>query len=160
MAKTESSDLTVAMLPTLVGRQFEPTDWITIDQARIDAFADCTDDHQFIHVDAARVARETAFPGTVAHGYLLLSLAAGHRQRDFPRVSDVALTLNYGIDKLRFINPVFAGQRVRYQTTVLAAEPRGEGRVLLRQQATLQIEGHGKPALVAELLALYVARGS
>ena len=106
------------------------------------------------------IRSETAFPGTVAHGFLLLSLAAGHRQRDFPKVTDVALMLNYGIDKLRFINPVFAGQRVRYQTRVLAAEPRGEGRVLLRQQATLQIEGQEKPALVAELLALYVARGS
>jgi acyl dehydratase len=160
MANLESADLTVATLPKLVGRQFEPTHWITIDQALIDAFADCTGDHQFIHVDPERVARETAFPGTVAHGFLLLSLAAGHRQRDFPKVTDAALTLNYGIDKLRFISPVFAGQRVRYQTLVLAAEPRGDGRVLLRQQATLQIEGQEKPALVAELLALYIARGS
>ncbi|MEO8308245.1 MAG: MaoC family dehydratase [Pseudomonadota bacterium] len=152
--------MTVATLSSLVGRQFEPTEWITVDQERIDAFANCTDDHQFIHVDPQRVARETAFPATVAHGFLLLSLAAGHRQRDFPPVTDVALTLNYGIDKLRFISPVFAGQRVRYLTRVLAAEPRGEGRVLLRQQATLQIEGQEKPALVAELLALYVARGS
>jgi acyl dehydratase len=160
MDNTDFAELTVATLPTIVGRQFQPTEWITIDQARIDAFADCTDDHQFIHVDPARVAKETAFPGTVAHGFLLLSLAAGHRQRDFPKVTDVALMLNYGIDKLRFINPVFAGQRVRYQTRVLAAEARGSGRVLLRQQATLQIEGQEKPALVAELLALYIARGS
>jgi acyl dehydratase len=160
MATPEPPDLTVATLSNLVGRQFEPGEWITIDQSRIDAFADCTDDHQFIHVDPQRVAKETGFPGTIAHGFLLLSLAAGHRQRNFPRVTDVALMLNYGIDKLRFINPVFAGQRVRYQSTVLAADPRGEGRVLLRSQATLHIEGQEKPALVAELLALYVARGS
>jgi acyl dehydratase len=160
MSDTEITDLTVADLPKLVGRQFAPREWITIDQSRIDAFADCTDDHQFIHVDPERVAKETAFPGTVAHGFLLLSLAAGHRQRNFPKVADVALMLNYGIDKLRFINPVFAGQRVRYQTRVLAVEPRGEGRMLLRLQATLEIEGQEKPALVAELLALYVARGS
>lgn len=152
--------LTVATLASLVGRQFEPTEWITIDQARIDAFAECTGDHQFIHVDPARVARETPFPATVAHGFLLLSLAAGHRQRDFPRVADVALTLNYGIDRLRFTSPVFAGQRVRYQTRVVAAEPRGKGRTLLRQEATLQVEGQDKPALVAELLALYVACGA
>lgn len=151
--------LTVANLDTLVGRQFAPTDWISIDQQRIDRFADCTGDHQFIHVDPARVARETSFPGTLAHGFLLLSLAAGHRQRDFPAVSDVALVLNYGLDKLRFISPVFAGARVRYNTRVLAAEPRGEGRVLLRQEATLEVEGQEKPALVAELLALYIARG-
>lgn len=159
MEQQDSPALSVATLATLVGRQFEPTEWITVDQARIDAFADCTGDHQFIHVDPARVARETAFPGTVAHGFLLLSLAAGQRQRDFPVVGDVALVLNYGIDRLRFINPVFAGQRVRYETKVVAAEPRGEGRVLLRQQATLRIEGQQKPALVAELLALYIARG-
>jgi acyl dehydratase len=160
MDSQNSSDLTVATLSTLVGRQFEQTDWITLDQPRIDAFADCTGDHQYIHVDPERVARETTFPGTVAHGFLLLSLAAGHRQRDFPKVVDVALVLNYGIDRLRFLSPVFAGQRVRYQTSVLAAEPRGPGRVLLRQKATLQIEGQEKPALVAELLALYIARGS
>jgi acyl dehydratase len=160
MNSPNSPELTVATLSGLVGRQFEPTDWITVDQQRIDAFADCTGDHQFIHVDPARVAKETSFPGTVAHGFLLLSLAAGHRQRDFPQVADVALVLNYGIDRLRFINPVFAGQRVRYQTRVVATEPRGPGRVLLRQQATLQVEGQEKPALVAELLALYIARGS
>jgi acyl dehydratase len=154
-----SPTLTVGTLDTLVGRQFAPTEWILIDQQRIDRFADCTGDHQFIHVDPARVARETSFPGTLAHGFLLLSLAAGHRQRDFPAVSDVALVLNYGLDKLRFLSPVFAGARVRYNTRVLAAEPRGEGRVLLRQEARLEVEGQEKPALVAELLALYIARG-
>jgi acyl dehydratase len=160
MEESTSPELTVATLASLVGRTFEPAEWITIDQARIDAFANCTGDHQYIHVDPARVARETPFPATVAHGFLLLSLAAGHRQRDFPKVADAALTLNYGIDRLRFTSPVFAGQRVRYQTRVLAAEPRGEGRTLLRQEATLQVEGQDKPALVAELLALYVARGA
>src|SRR5689334_3889329 len=154
------TSLTVATLDTLVGRQFAPTEWILVDQQRINQFADCTGDHQFIHVDPERVARETPFPGTLAHGFLLLSLAAGHRQRDFPPVADVALVLNYGLDKLRFISPVFAGARVRYNTRVLAAEPRGDGRVLLRQEATLEVEGQEKPALVAELLALYIARSN
>lgn len=158
MENTDTS-LTVATLDSLVGRQFAPADWILIDQQRIDRFADCTGDHQFIHVDPERVARDTPFPGTLAHGFLLLSLAAGHRQRDFPPVSDVALVLNYGLDKLRFISPVFAGARVRYHTRVLAAEPRGAGRTLLRQEAKLEVEGQEKPALVAELLALYIARG-
>jgi acyl dehydratase len=145
-------------LDSLVGQQFEPTEWILIDQQRINAFADCTGDHQFIHVDPERVARETLFPGTLAHGFLLLSLAAGHRQRDFPAVSDSALVLNYGLDRLRFLTPVFAGARVRYRSRVLAAEPRGEGRILLRQEATLEVEGQEKPAVVAELLAMYIAR--
>jgi acyl dehydratase len=154
----DDTQLTVAGLGTLVGREFQPAEWITIDQSRIDAFADCTGDHQFIHVDPQRVAAETPFPGTVAHGFLLLSLAAGHRQRDFPKVIDVVLVLNYGVERLRFTSPVFAGQRVRYRTRVIAAEPRGEGRVLLRQEATLEIEGQEKPALVAELLSLYIPR--
>lgn len=151
--------LTVATLHTLVGRAFAPSEWILVDQARIDAFAACTGDHQFIHVDPARVARETPFPGTIAHGFLLLSLAAGHRQRDFPPVADVALVLNYGVDRLRFTSPVLAGSRVRYRSQVLAAEPRAPGRVLLRQEARMEVEGQEKPAVIAELLALYVARG-
>jgi acyl dehydratase len=152
--------LTVATLDRLVGREFSPTDWITIDQARIDQFASCTGDHQFIHVDAERVARETPFPGTLAHGFLLLSLVAGHRQRDFPMVEDVALVLNYGMDRVRFTAPVLAGSKVRYHTRVIAAEARGIGRVLLRQEARLEVEGQSKPALVAEVLALYMARGA
>jgi acyl dehydratase len=152
--------LTVATLDRLVGREFAPTDWITIDQARIDQFAACTGDHQFIHVDAERVTRETPFPGTLAHGFLLLSLVAGHRQRDLPQVEDVALVLNYGMDRVRFTAPVFSGSRVRYHTRVVATEARGVGRVLLRQEAQLEVEGHSKPALVAELLSLYLARGA
>ena len=152
--------LTVATLDSLVGREFAPSDWISVDQPRIDQFAECTGDHQFIHVDPERVARETPFPRTLAHGFLLLSFAAGHRQRDFPKVTDVALVLNYGMDKVRFTSPVLSGSKVRYHTRVVAAEPRGPGRVLLRQEARLEVEGQDKPALVAELLALYVARGA
>ena len=151
--------LTVATLHRLVDRTFAPSEWITVDQERINAFAACTGDHQFIHVDPERVARETPFPGTLAHGFLLLSLAAGHRQRDFPRVEDVALVLNYGLDRLRFTSPVVAGSRVRYRSRVLAAEPRAPGRVLLKQEAVMEVEGQDKPAVIAELLALYIARG-
>lgn len=159
MPHPDESSLTVATLERLVGREFAPSEWILVDQARIDAFAAATGDHQFIHVDPDRVRRETPFPGTLAHGFLLLSLAAGHRQRDFPPVADVALVLNYGLDRLRFTSPVFAGARVRYRSRVLAAEPKGPGRTLLRQEAVMEVEGQDKPAVVAELLAMYVARG-
>jgi acyl dehydratase len=158
MSMPNSPELTVATLHQLVGRSFAPSDWILVDQARINAFAACTGDQQFIHVDPERVRRETPFPGTLAHGFLLLSLAAGHRQRDFPPIADVALVLNYGLDRLRFTSPVFAGSRVRYRSKVLAAEPKAADRVLLRQEATLEVEGQNKPAVIAELLALYVAR--
>lgn len=156
---SHSKALTVATLHKLVGLSFAPSEWILVDQDRINAFAACTGDHQFIHVDPARVARETTFTGTLAHGFLLLSLAAGHRQKDFPPVTDVALVLNYGLDRLRFTSPVLAGSRVRYRSRVLAAEPRAAGRVLLRQEAVMEVEGQEKPAVIAELLALYVARG-
>ncbi len=158
MPHPDEFPLTVATLEQLVGREFAPSEWILVDQARIDAFAVATGDHQFIHVDPERVSRETPFPGTLAHGFLLLSLAAGHRQRDFPPVTDVALVLNYGLDRLRFTSPVFAGSRVRYRSRVLGAEPRGPGRTLLRQEAVMEVEGQDKPAVVAELLAMYVAR--
>ena len=158
MTIADESTLTIATLHSLVGREFAPSDWVLVDQARIDAFAACTGDHQFIHVDPERVKRETLFPGTLAHGFLLLSLAAGHRQRDFPNVADAALVLNYGLDRLRFTSPVFAGSRVRYRSRVIAAEPKGPGRTLLRQEALMEVEGQEKPAVVAELLAMFVAR--
>lgn len=158
MSTTDESTLTVATLARLTGREFPPCDWILLDQARIDSFAACTGDHQFIHVDPERVKRETPFPATIAHGFLLLSLAAGHRQRDFPAIADLALVLNYGLDRLRFTSPVYAGSRVRYRSRVLGAEPRGPGRTLLRQEAVMEVEGQDKPAVVAELLAMYLAR--
>jgi acyl dehydratase len=109
-------------------------------------------------VDPDRVKNETPFPTTIAHGFLLLSLAASHRQQDFPPVQDLALVLNYGLDRLRFTSPVHAGSRVRYRSRVLAAESKGPGRTLLRQEAVMEVEGQDKPAVVAELLAMYVAR--
>ena len=158
MSTADEPALTVATLNRLVGREFAPSDWILVDQARIDAFAACTDDRQFIHVDPQRVHSSTSFSGTIAHGFLLLSLVAGHRQRDFPAPADGALVLNYGLDRLRFTSPVYAGSRVRFRSRVLAAEPRGAGRTLLRQEAQMEVEGQDKPAMVAELLALYVAK--
>jgi acyl dehydratase len=155
---TPAPTITLARLPELLGRRFEPTAWIEITQQRIDAFAQCTGDHQFIHVDPERVKRETPFPGTIAHGYLLLSLVAGARQANFPVVEDAALVLNYGIDRLRFTQPVYAGSRVRYRIEVAGVEPRGGGRMLVRQNAQLEVEGQQEPALVAELLAMYLPR--
>jgi acyl dehydratase len=155
-----STDFAVSELPSLVGRTLAPTPWIDITQQRIDAFADCTDDHQYIHVDPARAARESPFGGPVAHGFLTLSLIAAHRPPDFPQLTDLQLTINYGMDKLRFLSPVPAGARVRLLTTVVGAELRGPGRVLLKQEKTLEIEGGSKPGYIAEQLTLFVARSS
>jgi len=149
--------MNVLDLLSLVGRQFEPTSWIPITQQRIDAFADCTDDHQFIHIDPERAARESPFGGPVAHGFLTLSLIAAHRPPDFPKLADLQLTINYGLDRLRFLTPVASDARVRLQTKVLGAELRGAGRVLLKQAKTLEIEGAAKPGYLAEQLTLFVA---
>ena len=149
----------IAELPSLAGREFAPSAWITIDQARIDAFAACTDDHQFIHTDPERSRRESPYGTTIAHGFLSLSLLAAHRPSDFPALEDLGLTVNYGLDRLRFLAPVPAGSRVRLLTRVLDAQPKGEGRVLLKQEKTMQIEGGEKPAYIAEQLTLFVARG-
>ena len=151
------TEMLVSDLLTLSGREFAPTPWLEITQQRIDAFADCTDDHQFIHVDPVRAKRESPFGGPVAHGFLTLSLIAAHRPPDFPRLTDLQLTINYGLDRLRFLTPVPAGARVRLQTRVVSAELRGAGRVLLKQEKALEIEGIAKPGYLAEQLTLFVA---
>jgi acyl dehydratase len=150
--------LRLADLPSLAGRALAPSDWIVIDQARVDAFAACTGDHQLIHVDPARAARETPFGGTVAHGFLLLSLVGGHPPADFPWPADMALALNYGLDKVRFLAPVRVGARVRLHTKILDVREKDPGRWLLRQEKTLEVEGQPAPAMVAESLALLIAR--
>lgn len=151
-------EMRVTDLPSLVGRSLSATPWIEVSQQRIDAFAACTDDHQFIHVDPERARRESPFGGPIAHGFLTLSLTAAHRPPDFPRLTDLVLTINYGLDRVRFLTPVPAGTRVRLLTRVLAAELRGPGRVLLKQEKTLELEGADKPGYIAEQLTLFVAR--
>lgn len=152
--------LYVSELNQLAGRDLAPSDWISIDQARIDAFAACTDDRQYIHTDPQRARLESPYGATIAHGFLSLSLLAAHRPTDFPQIPDLGLTINYGIDRLRFLAPVRAGARVRLLTRVLEVTNRGPGRVLLKQEKTMEIEGEAKPAYVAEQLTLFVSRGA
>ena len=151
------TDFTMANVPLFVGREIGTSGWVEVGQDRIDSFAACTGDGQWIHVDVERARRESPFGGTIAHGYLTLSLLA-------PMVAEVGLVprdakaaLNYGLDKVRFIAPVKAGARVRGRLAIASAEPQGEGNVLLKTQCTLDIEGEAKPALVAEILCLLVA---
>lgn len=148
----------VADLPQLTGRTLSPSDWITVDQARINAFAACTDDHQFIHTDPERARRESPFGTAIAHGFLTLSLIAAHQPADFPRPEDLGVTVNYGLDRLRFMSPVPAGARVRLHTKVLEVQGKGPGRMLVKTEKTMEIEGAVKPAYVAEQLTLFVAR--
>ncbi|MGF6601277.1 acyl dehydratase [Paraburkholderia sp. GAS448] len=146
----------VATLDKFVGQELGVSDWVTIDQARIDTFAQCTGDNQWIHVDMERAARESPFGGTIAHGYLTLSLLASLAMEVGLIPADASAGLNYGLDKVRFITPVRAGARVRSRIVLLEVDRKNKGRVILKTSNELQIEGADKPALIAETLALLV----
>jgi len=144
----------MATLKRFTGREIGASDWTMVDQRRIDEFADCTGDRQWIHVDVERARRESPFGGTIAHGYLTLSLAASLAIEAGVIPTDAAAALNYGLDKVRFISPVKAGARVRNRVVLLAVDDKAQGRVLLTLQNTIEIEGEAKPALIAESLAM------
>ena len=136
------------------GREIGVSEWVVVDQKRIDEFAECTGDRQWIHVDVERARRESPYGGTIAHGYLTLSLAASLTIAAGVIPSDAAAALNYGLDKVRFIAPVRAGARVRNRIVLIAVENKSDGRVLLTLGNTIEIDGETKPALVAESLAM------
>ncbi|MCA0368717.1 MAG: MaoC family dehydratase [Proteobacteria bacterium] len=143
----------VSALQGLIGQEVGVSRWIEVTQARIDAFADCTEDHQFIHVDP-EAARATPFGGTIAHGFLTLSLASAMSYDAVRPLDGVVMGVNYGFDKLRFLAPVPAGSRIRGRFRLLAADDKGQGRWLLKHELTVEIEGGDKPALIAEWLGM------
>lgn len=147
----------VATIGDFVGRELGVSDWVLVDQARINAFAECTGDQQWIHVDEERAKRESPFGGTIAHGYLTLSLLGSLAIEIGIVPRDAAAGLNYGLDKVRFMTPVKAGARVRGRMTLVSAEHKGGGRILVKVMNELQIDGDDKPALIAETLAMLVA---
>ena len=140
-----------------VGHSLGVTDWVVMEQKRIDQFAECTDDHQWIHVDVERATRESAFGSTVAHGYLTLALLARFTYDVGLVPADAGQAFNYGLDRVRFMTPVRAGARVRDRVTLLSAEDKGPGRVLVKTQHTIEIDGEDKPAMVADALAMLIA---
>jgi acyl dehydratase len=142
-------------LPSMIGQEIGVSRWFLIDQARIDAFAEVTEDRQFIHIDP-EAAKTTPFGGTIAHGFLTLSLASAMSYDAVRPLERVVMGVNYGFDKLRFLAPVPAGSRVRGRFRLLSAEDKGGGRWLLKHELTVEIEGGEKPALVAEWLGMQV----
>jgi len=148
------SGYTMSTVREFVGRELGVSGWRTIDQERIDAFARCTDDHQWIHVDVARAKKETPFGGTIAHGYLTLAMLAPLQNEIGVIPPDAKQAINAGADKLRFLSPVRSGARIRMRVTLIEVEDRGKGRMLLRTQNVFDIEGEEKPALTVESLAL------
>jgi acyl dehydratase len=138
----------------VIGRSATAGSWLTVEQDRIDAFADATDDHQWIHVDPVRAAAGP-FGATVAHGYLTLSLIPSLTD-GLIEVGGTGLVVNYGLDRVRFLQPVTAGSRIRATSTVTSAEPTSQG-VRAGFTITVEIEGVPKPALIAETVVLYYA---
>ncbi|WP_040263848.1 MaoC family dehydratase [Pseudomonas massiliensis] len=129
------------------------SEWLMIDQARVDQFANATEDHQFIHVDAERAAA-TPFGGTIAHGFLTLALIPRLIEGLMLAPEGTHMTVNYGLEGVRFIQPVRVGARVRLHLTLLQATQKRPGQWLLRARATLEIEGQAQPGFVAEPLLL------
>ena len=148
----------MATAPQFVGRELGASGWVAVDQDRIDRFAECTGDRQWIHVDVERARRESPFGGPIAHGYLTLALVAAMVMELGVIPPDAATGLNYGLEKVRFIAPVKAGARGRTRASLLSAEAQSEGRMLLKLNCTLEIEGEPKPALVAETLCMLIGK--
>ena len=135
------------------GSEVGVSGWLTVDQPRIDAFADATDDHQFIHVDPAAAA-QTPFGGTIAHGFLSLSLLSRMAADAMLLPDGLKMAVNYGFDRVRFLAPVPTGSRVRGRFVLDRVDEKAAGQILMRHLVTVEIEGADKPALTAEWLSL------
>ena len=135
------------------GEEIGVSSWLTVDQERIDAFAEATEDRQFIHTDPAAAA-QTPFGGTIAHGFLSLSLLSRMGSEVFLAPEGVKMAVNYGLDRVRFLAPVRSGKRLRGRFTLDSAEEKAPGQILFRYTVTVEIEGEDKPALTAEWLGL------
>jgi acyl dehydratase len=138
----------------MVGREVGVSSWHLVDQRRIDAFADVTEDHQFIHVDPERAVRETPYGSTVAHGFLTVSLLSVFSYEALPKIAGATRGVNYGFDRLRFVSPVRAGSRLRGRFTLIEAKLRGPDVLESRTSVSVEIDGAAKPALVADWIGL------
>ena len=136
-----------------VGEEVGVSDWILVDQGRIDVFADVTEDPQFIHIDPEAAAK-TPFGGTIAHGFLSLSLLSRMAADAMLRPENVKMGVNYGFEKVRFLAPVRSGKRVRGHFKLLRFEEKRPGQYQFVHEVTVEIEGEGKPALIAEWIGM------
>lgn len=146
----------IAGLKQLVGQQVGTSEWFNVSQERINAFADATEDHQWIHIDVERAKKETPFGSTIAHGFLTLSLLPVLAAQAFKVSGEFKMGINYGLNKLRFISPVPSGSNIRASFTLQAVED-VPGGSQITWQVTVETEGGQKPALAAEWLVRYYA---
>ncbi len=141
-------EISLADVRGLVGTEAGLSDWIVVDQTMINAFADATHDHQFIHVDPARAA-DSPFGGTIAHGFLTLSLLSAMNYNCLPKVREQTMGINYGFDAVRFVAPVKSGARIRGHFVLAEARFRGGGMLMTTYDVSIEIENERKPALTA-----------
>jgi acyl dehydratase len=142
-------------LQEYVDKPLEPSAWVRIDQKMINTFADATMDHQFIHVDKERAA-QTPFGTTIAHGYLTMSLISHFLGECAIGPNNAVMALNYGSDKVRFLQPVKVDSEIRAQATLMSVSEKAPGQILVKTGIAIEIKGEEKPALVAEILSLYI----
>ncbi len=149
----------IEQLKSMIGQQVGLSDWFLIDQSRINQFADCTEDHQWIHVDVERAARGP-FGRTIAHGFLTLALIPAMSECIQIPLDDaqVQMSINYGLNQVRFIDHVPVNSKVRSRIVLANVEEKSPGRILLTYKHTIEIEGQDKPACVAEVLGLVVLK--
>ena len=141
-------------LASFVGKSLEPSSWLLIDQDRINAFADATNDHQFIHVNPEKA--KPVFGSTIAHGFLTLSLTSGLGEENALVVEGSKMSLNYGLDKIRFLAPVPVNSKIRMHSKILEVKEKNPGQYLIKSEVTMELEGSEKPAFIAEQLGLWV----
>jgi acyl dehydratase len=142
-------EISLVDVPGLVGQELGTSEWITVDQTMIDLFADATHDHQFIHVDPTRAEAESPFGGTIAHGFLTLSLLSTMNFKTVPKIREQTMGINYGFDRVRFMSPVRSGSRVRGHFTLADCRFRGAGMLMTTYDISIEIENEKKPALTA-----------
>jgi acyl dehydratase len=146
---------TLDQIRSRVGEEIGVSGWLTVGQERIAAFADATEDKQFIHVDPEAAAR-TPFGGTIAHGFLTLSLLSRMAADAILIPDNAKMVVNYGLDRARFLAPVRSGKRIRGRFTLDSVDDKPSGQILLRHDVTVEIEGEDKPALSAQWLTLVI----
>ena len=146
--------LPLEKLKEMVGQQLGISDWLTMEQNRISTFADCTLDHQWIHIDEEKAAKGP-FGKTVAHGFLTVSLLSHLGENHVALPEGTKMAINYGLNKVRLISPVTVGSKIRDHIVLSNVEDKGEGRILITTTHTVEIEGSEKPACIAEALTMF-----
>ena len=153
------SNISIEDFKNSAGTELGPSDWLLIDQERINRFADATEDYQFIHVDPEKAAA-TPFGSTIAHGFLSLSILPHLLAQIMPIPDGIVMGINYGTDRVRFSLPVNVDSRVRARARIEKVSARSGGQFMVKTKVTLEIEGKRRPAVVADILSLYVVEVS